>query len=70
MDRSSNYELCSKEVLEIISNDPNLMEIINNYETREEIYINELAEIRVNYVQEEVLHINTSEETDIPMLNG
>lgn len=69
MDRSSNYELCSKEVLEIISNDPNLMELINDYEIRGEIYINEI-EPRANPVQEEVLHINTTEEYDLPMLHG
>jgi hypothetical protein len=67
MDRSSNYELCSKEVLEIISNDPNLMELINDYEIRGEIYME--AQPIANYVQERV-RINTAEENDLPMLHG
>jgi hypothetical protein len=60
--------LCSKEVLKMISNDSNLMEIINDYETRGEIYME--AQPIANPVQEEVLHINTTEEYDLPMLHG
>jgi hypothetical protein len=42
------------------------MELINDYEIRGEIYINEID----NYVQEEVLHINTTEEYDLPLQLG